>query len=46
VNSNDVVLIVSFIGFASQEFAVGNQNTIDAILNEDVSQLQELWLPH
>lgn len=42
VNGNDVVLIFSFIGFATQEVQVGNQSVIDVTIQEDASQLQEV----
>src|SRR5690242_16070041 len=32
-------LVFSFIGFKSQEVAIGNQSTIDVILAEDIEQL-------
>ncbi|UJH67841.1 SusC/RagA family TonB-linked outer membrane protein [Allomuricauda sp. SCSIO 65647] len=35
-------LIFSYIGFATQEIVVGNQNTVNAALQEDVSQLDEV----
>src|SRR5579872_6172700 len=42
VSGNDVVLIFSFIGFATQEIQVGNQSVIDVAIKEDTSQLQEV----
>lgn len=38
----NAVLVVSFIGFASQEVEVGNRTTIDVTLMEDVQQLNEV----
>lgn len=35
-------LIVSFIGFASQEIAVGSRSVIDVVLSEDATQLTEV----
>ena len=42
VQDPNAVLVVSFIGFASQEVEVGNRTTIDVTLNEDVQQLNEV----
>jgi TonB-linked SusC/RagA family outer membrane protein len=42
VQDPNAVLVVSFIGFASQEVAVGNRTTIDVTLLEDVQQLSEV----
>jgi TonB-linked SusC/RagA family outer membrane protein len=42
VSGNDVVLIFSFIGFATQEVQVGSQAVIDVGLKEDTAQLQEV----
>jgi len=38
----DDILVLSFIGFTSQEIKVGNQTRIDASMAEDVSTLQEV----
>src|SRR5690349_9217041 len=35
-------LVISFIGYATQEVDIGNQTTIDVVLKEDVSQLNEV----
>jgi len=35
------VLTFSFIGYTTQEIAVGNQKVVDVVLTEDVSQLEE-----
>src|SRR6187455_2846793 len=35
------VLMISFIGFASQEVSVQNKTTIDVVLKEDITQLNE-----
>lgn len=40
--SNNTVLVFSFIGFVTQEVAVGNQSTIDVTLAEDVTSLTEV----
>ncbi|WP_439583430.1 SusC/RagA family TonB-linked outer membrane protein [Dyadobacter bucti] len=44
VNLDDesAVLIFSFVGFKSQEIAVGNRSTIDVVLLENVNALEEL----
>jgi TonB-linked SusC/RagA family outer membrane protein len=36
------VLVVSFIGFASQEVSVQNRTSIDVVLKEDATQLNEV----
>jgi len=41
-NSNDDVLIFSYIGYSSKEIAVKGQSTINVALTEDVSQLNEV----
>lgn len=38
----DAVLVVSFIGYATQEIAVGNRTSIDLVLIPDVEALQEV----
>ncbi|MDR3260217.1 MAG: carboxypeptidase-like regulatory domain-containing protein, partial [Tannerella sp.] len=38
----NVVLAFSFIGYATQEIAVGNRTVIDITLNEDTRQLDEV----
>jgi TonB-linked SusC/RagA family outer membrane protein len=40
--SGDATLVFSFIGFASQEIAVGNRSTIDVTLVTDFQQLSEV----
>ncbi|TFV94144.1 SusC/RagA family TonB-linked outer membrane protein [Algoriphagus kandeliae] len=40
VNENSV-LVFSFIGFATQEFTVGNRTVLDVTLAEDISELGE-----
>jgi hypothetical protein len=42
VPDQSAVLVVSFIGFASQEIEVGTRTTIDVTLLEDVQQLSEV----
>ncbi|GAB3717566.1 SusC/RagA family TonB-linked outer membrane protein [Spirosoma flavus] len=42
VPDNAAALIFSFIGFARQEVAIGNQSTINVTLAPDASQLQEV----
>jgi len=42
VSGSDVVLIFSFIGYATQEVQVGNQAVIDITMKDDTSQLQEV----
>ncbi|MFS4492290.1 SusC/RagA family TonB-linked outer membrane protein [Maribacter sp. 2308TA10-17] len=39
---SDATLVFSYIGFASQEVAVGGQSTINVSLAEDASQLEEV----
>lgn len=41
VNSGDV-LVFSFIGYVAQNITVGNQTKIDVVMQEDVSQLEEI----
>lgn len=36
------VLVFSFIGFASQEIAIGNQSKIDVTLSDDIKSLEEV----
>ncbi|MDX5340236.1 MAG: SusC/RagA family TonB-linked outer membrane protein [Cyclobacteriaceae bacterium] len=36
------VLVFSFIGFTSKEFTVGNQTELNVVLDEDLSELQEV----
>jgi len=42
VDGTNAVVVFSFIGFATQEIQVGSQSVIDIMMNEDVSQLQEV----
>ncbi len=42
VPSGDVTLIFSFIGFQTQEIVVGERRTIDLVLIEDVTALEEV----
>lgn len=42
VDDENAVLVVSYIGYATQEVVVGNQTTIDVVLEEDASQLEEV----
>jgi TonB-dependent starch-binding outer membrane protein SusC len=39
---SDAVLVFSFIGFATQEIQVGSQTTIDVVLAEDATTLDEI----
>ena len=41
-DANNSVLVVSFIGYASQEITVGSRSVIDVSLNEDATQLSEV----
>lgn len=40
--SSDAVLVFSYIGFASQEVPTNGQSTINVVLQEDASQLDEV----
>ncbi len=42
VGSSNAVLVVSFIGYKSQEINVGGRNTIDVKMEQDVTALQEV----
>lgn len=42
VNTEKTILVVSAIGFATQELTVGNRSKIDVILQEDVKTLNEV----
>ncbi len=47
VPSGDVVLVFSFIGYATEEAPVNNQTTIDMMMSEDIMSLNEVvvdWL--
>jgi len=41
-DANNSTLVVSFIGYASQEIAVGSRSVIDVALVEDATQLSEV----
>jgi TonB-linked SusC/RagA family outer membrane protein len=40
--TSEDVLVISFIGYATQEVVVGSQTTIDVVLKEDVETLSEV----
>ncbi|MGC1244094.1 MAG: SusC/RagA family TonB-linked outer membrane protein, partial [Chryseosolibacter sp.] len=40
--SDDATLVFSFIGYTTQEIAVGNQTSINVNMNEDTQQLSEV----
>ncbi|RAV99457.1 SusC/RagA family TonB-linked outer membrane protein [Pseudochryseolinea flava] len=42
VENPDAILTFSFIGYKNQELLVGSQTTIDIILDEDISTLEEV----
>jgi TonB-dependent SusC/RagA subfamily outer membrane receptor len=42
LSDKSAVLVVSFIGFATQEIAVGDRTTIDVVLQDDRTQLSEV----
>lgn len=42
VGSSNATLVFSYIGFVTQEMAVGNQSTINVTMEEDVSNLDEV----
>nr|WKN35664.1 TonB-dependent receptor [Tunicatimonas sp. TK19036] len=42
VSDAEATLVFSFVGFATEEVVVGNQEVIDVVLQEDVAQLDEL----
>lgn len=42
IPSSDATLVFSFIGFETQEIAVGSRNVIDVEMDEDVTQLSEV----
>ncbi|MCV9385078.1 SusC/RagA family TonB-linked outer membrane protein [Reichenbachiella ulvae] len=42
VSGPDAVLVVSFVGYLSQEIAVGSRSTVDIKLNADVASLEEV----
>jgi TonB-linked SusC/RagA family outer membrane protein len=42
VPDNKAVLVFSFIGYATQEYEVGDQRTINVLLNEDTHGIEEV----
>lgn len=42
VHSDDAVLVFSFIGYQSQKVIVGNRRVIDVVLQESVTELEEM----
>lgn len=42
VTSSDAVLVVSYIGYSTQEIAVNGRSTIDIVLQEDATALEEV----
>ncbi|HEX8038457.1 MAG TPA: TonB-dependent receptor [Chryseosolibacter sp.] len=42
VEDDNAVLVFSFIGFVSQEIAVGGRSVVDVVLQEDVKSLEEV----
>jgi hypothetical protein len=45
VSSSDAILVFSFIGFETQEVAVGGRSQIDVAFTEDAQQLDEVAEP-
>ncbi|EIM78599.1 SusC, outer membrane protein involved in starch binding [Nitritalea halalkaliphila LW7] len=41
VEPGDRTLVFSFVGFTSQEFAIGNQSTFNVTMEEDITSLSE-----
>lgn len=41
LQAGDQTLVISFVGYLTQEVAIGNQNTITINLQEDIQSLQE-----
>ncbi|MBA4300316.1 iron complex outermembrane recepter protein [Algoriphagus alkaliphilus] len=41
IQAGDQVLVISFVGYLTQEIEIGNQNTITINLQEDIQSLQE-----
>jgi TonB-linked outer membrane protein, SusC/RagA family len=39
---NNAILVFTYVGFASQEIAVGNKSVVDVVLKEDATGLDEL----
>ncbi|GAA4958576.1 TonB-dependent receptor [Algibacter aquimarinus] len=42
VNGESVILLFSYVGYASKEVAVGSSNTINVVLKEDLAALDEV----
>lgn len=42
VPNDDAVLVFSFIGFTTQEIRLGNQTTVDIVMRDDATQLNEV----
>lgn len=42
VNSNDAVLVISFIGYKTQEIKVGTTNSFNVTIEEDTQQIDEV----
>lgn len=42
VTSSDAVLVISYIGYSTQEIAVNGRSTIDVVLQEDATALDEV----
>ncbi|MBD0825464.1 SusC/RagA family TonB-linked outer membrane protein [Aestuariibaculum marinum] len=42
LKGDDAILVVTFLGYETQEIAVGNQTVIDVLLKESVSSLDEV----
>lgn len=42
VNSDNDILVFSFLGFLNQEFVVGGQSVINVVLQEDIQSLDEV----
>lgn len=42
VDNSDAILVFSYVGYITQEVAVGNQTTVEVVLQEDVFGLEEV----
>ena len=42
VESNEVVLVFSYVGYVSEEIVVGNQSIIEVVLEESIEALEEI----
>lgn len=42
IEEEDAVLLFSFVGYITQEIPVGDQTTIDIVLEEDIMELEEI----